>query len=355
MDSVKIAGTGPAGLSAAINLARQGYQVQVFEKNIDVGGRFHGEFQGLENWSDEEDALIQLKKMNICLNFDYHPFKNLSISNGEKIWNFKCNNPAFYLVKRGSVPGSLDNQLKVQAEDNGVIFHFNKYLPDDEADIIATGPVKQGKFAIAQGITFQTEMEDNVICLVNDKAALKGYSYLLVAQGQATMGTVLFCGFNKLNHCFLETKKTYENMLELDIKNPQKIGGIGSFSLHNNFKKNGKLYIGEAAGLQDLLWGFGINKAMKSGYLAARSIIKGEDYESNALKYFNNKLKASLVNRYLWEKFARNNYSIILNRIYNAPHHCKYLKEMHSFNLLQKIIYPFALRYMKSRYENLSL
>ncbi|HEX7468818.1 MAG TPA: NAD(P)-binding protein [Methanobacterium sp.] len=37
MENVKILGAGPAGLSAAINLSRNGYNVDVFEKNQDVG------------------------------------------------------------------------------------------------------------------------------------------------------------------------------------------------------------------------------------------------------------------------------------------------------------------------------
>ena len=37
MEYVKILGAGPAGLSAAINLAIEGYRVDVFEQKFDVG------------------------------------------------------------------------------------------------------------------------------------------------------------------------------------------------------------------------------------------------------------------------------------------------------------------------------
>jgi flavin-dependent dehydrogenase len=355
MDSVKILGAGPAGLSAAITLAREGYPVDVFEKNSDIGGRFHGEYQGLENWSDKNDALFDLKKMNLTNNFTHHPFKNLSITNGDKTWFFNCNKPAFYLVKRGQVPDSLDNGLKEQSLDRGVEIHFDKKLPQEQADIIATGPQNQGRFASARGIVFQTEIEDIVLCLINDKTAVKGYSYLLVADGTATMSTVLFDRFKDLNTCFEETLKTYTRFLDLEIKNPQKIGGVGNFSTRNIYVENGRLYIGEAAGLQDLLWGFGIKNAIKSGYLAAKSIISGDDYQETSRKYFNYKLKASLVNRFLWEKFATNNYSLILNHIHKSQDHLKYLNNLYKFNFIQKIIYPFALMYMRNRYGNLNL
>lgn len=54
MKSIKILGAGISGLTAAINLAKAGYKVDVFEKNKDVGVRFGGDLQGLENWSERE-------------------------------------------------------------------------------------------------------------------------------------------------------------------------------------------------------------------------------------------------------------------------------------------------------------
>ena len=54
---VRILGAGPAGLAAAINLAHAGFPVEVFEKRHDCGARFHGDLQGLENWSRPTDAL----------------------------------------------------------------------------------------------------------------------------------------------------------------------------------------------------------------------------------------------------------------------------------------------------------
>lgn len=160
MERVQISGAGPAGLSAAINLAKAGFEVDVFEKNNEVGGRFSGDFQGLENWSEDNDSLERLKEMNVDINFHHHPFSKFTIYNGNKKLDFSCKKSAFYLVKRGSVTGSLDQGLKEQALNYGVHIHFNKTIPGSEADIIATCPHPHGKFAAARGIVFKTDAED---------------------------------------------------------------------------------------------------------------------------------------------------------------------------------------------------
>lgn len=54
MKRIVIAGAGPSGLTAAINLAKAGFSVNVYEKEKDVGKRFHGDFQGIENWTTED-------------------------------------------------------------------------------------------------------------------------------------------------------------------------------------------------------------------------------------------------------------------------------------------------------------
>jgi len=357
MDNLKILGAGPAGLTAAINLAIEGYNVDVFEKNKDVGSGVKRNLQGLENWSDKQDVVEEFKKMKIYTNFDCEPFKDLIITNNKDDWDFSCHKPAFYLVKRGTDNNSLDQGLKEQALNNGVNIKFGETAPIDKVDIVATGPDPKFKFAVGRGITFKTDHENLAVGLVNNYHAFKGYSYLLLSNGCGCIATVLFENFNDLNKYFNRTMDAFLVKYDLKMEDPCKFAGYGSFS-NKILKNENKIFVGETAGFQDLLWGFGIKNAVKSGYIAAKCILEGnncKDYYKSAEKYFKPKLNAGVVNRFFWEKFASNNYSFILNRIHNSQDPLKYLHSFHNFNLLQKLTYPMALFYMKHRYPNLKL
>ena len=84
MKKIKILGAGLSGLTAAINLAKSGYTVDIYEKNKDVGMRFNGDIQGLENWSDKKDIIKELKESNVDVDFDYSPFYKIIITDGSK-------------------------------------------------------------------------------------------------------------------------------------------------------------------------------------------------------------------------------------------------------------------------------
>ena len=75
INPLHIAGAGPAGLTAAITGAKAGVPTVVYERSADVGTRFHGDFQGLENWSTEGDVLDELAGLGVELNFEHIPIR----------------------------------------------------------------------------------------------------------------------------------------------------------------------------------------------------------------------------------------------------------------------------------------
>jgi flavin-dependent dehydrogenase len=353
MKEIKILGAGLSGLTAAINLAKKGYKVDVYEKNKDVGMRFHGDIQGLENWSEKKDILEELKEMNIDINFDCNAFSSVILTNGLKAKKINTKRPAFYLVKRGSFSGTIDYGLKVQALKSDINVHFQKTLSPNEADIVATGPVPKEVVGVVRGIILTTDVKDTAIVAINDKLAFKGYSYFLVTKGHGCMCTVVRRGeVFRANEYFEKTKEFFVRKLGLHIRPLREVVGVGSFSL-KKVKKGATSYVGEAAGLQDFLWGFGMRFAITSGYLAAQSIINNKDYEKIAEKHLGNRLRAGVVNRYLWENIlSKKDYSILINFAELVD---KNIYSMCNFNLLQRIVYPLALFSLKTKYPKLKL
>lgn len=338
MKTIKILGAGPAGLAAAINLAKAGRRVEVYEAKDDVGFRFNGDFQGLENWSESSDVLDELKNERISFDFDYTSFKEFYLSDGKNEQKVISAKPAFYLVRRGSLPGSLDQALKNQALAAGVVINFNSRLSEADADIIATGPVMTNIFATASGVIFKTDSTNLAVGLIGERFAHLGYSYLMVAGGYGCIASVAFKKYDQLERGAEETKRYFLDKFGLRIEEEKKFAGVGSFSVKPTFKKGGQLYVGEAASLQDNLWGFGMRSAIKSGFLAAECLINGLDYETVAKKYFLKRLKASRVNRFFWEK-------LIVGRFKAGSQDIRLpagkLKSFYNFNPLQRMTYPF--------------
>ncbi len=350
MTNKKILGGGLSGLTAAINLAKAGYKVEVYEKNKDVGMRFGGDLQGLENWSEKKDILEDLEEMNVKTNFDYVPFSAIELRNCKTGRVLKFEKPIVYTVKRGSFPGTFDQHMKKLALKEGVKINFKRSIAPKEADIVATGPEHKRVMAVAKGVTFKTNHKDIIVGLVNDELAFRAYSYLIIAKGYGCLCSSVGGDLKRIGECFEKTKRFFEKKYRLKIKNGKKVGGVATFSFNQKYKSGKTLYVGEAAGLQDFLWGFGMRYAITSGYLAAQSIINKWDYEKVIHKRFKNKLKAGIVNRFLWEKLNRNEYKGVIDHSEALKNH---IYSLNNYNIIQRVISPLAVRHINKEYPHI--
>jgi flavin-dependent dehydrogenase len=350
MKRIRILGAGLSGLVAGINLARNGYEVDVYERNEDVGKRFNGDVQGLENWSEKKDILEELREMNIEISFDCDPFSKMTLTNCSKTKKINSPRPLFYLVKRGSSWGTIDYGLKAQAMKLGANLHFRQTLSQEEADIVATGPAHWKVRGIVKGIVFNTDVADTAIGVFNNNLAFKGYSYLLITKKYGCMCTVVLDEIWRVNECFEKTKDYFARNLDLNMRSIKEVAGFGNFSL-KRARKRTPLYVGEAAGLQDFLGGFGMRFAITSGYLAAQSLIENRDYASLTKGRFQNKLKAGVVNRYLWENaLSKGNYAFLIDISEFVKVN---IQSMYNYSLLQRMIYPLALAKLQKTYSQL--
>lgn len=278
----KILGAGPAGLCAAINLARAGEKVTVFEKRADAGMRFHPNLQGIKYIEKPEDFL---ESVGVRAKTKFQYFSKVFFgTRGRDIVLDIGKNKKVPFVERGG-KNSLEYALYGEAEKLGAAFEFNSKAAASSADIIATGG-KGCDFA-AQGAIFEdTDFpRDHFLAIFDDRYSPKGwYSYIF----PISKDEVEFVNCVSQPHvphlAALTEKALKERKILRDFLSGKKrvatFGGSGSAKVPRTAFIGGKYYAGEAAGFQDPFMGFGIKYALVSGKLAADAMLHGIDYDA---------------------------------------------------------------------------
>lgn len=350
----RILGGGPAGLSAAITLAKAGYDVVVFERRRQCGARFGGDLQGIENWSTSTDALDELREYGITPDFYCAPMSRAVHTNGRIDVSMSFAGAGLYLVKRGTASDSLDQSLARQATAAGARIRFGETIDPSAAHIAATGPRGHSIFAIDRGIVFETDAPDCAIVLTDDRAAPKGYAYVLVTNGYGCLCTMLFTDFPSVHARLAYSRALLESRYSIAIRNPRPVGGVGAFAARASYQDGATLMAGEAAGLQDFLWGFGIRTAIRSGVAAATCLMEHGDWEATATRRFGRPLRASVVNRCLFEVLRHGRY-LALMAIFKAGGPRALLHSFAGLNRMQRMMYPIARAYTRRVYPNLEV
>jgi len=352
--SVTVAGAGPAGLVAAITLARAGTDVVVCDRQSDAGLRFNGDFQGLENWSTREDVCEWLRDLGIDIDFTAAPFRSGTFySPSGQEYRAQSTRPIFYLVRRGSQPDTLDQALKRQALAAGVRFAWGTEVRSflGRTVIAATGPKTAD--VIAKGIVFETHHPDACFGFLDDTIAPKGYSYLLVHGGHATLASCMYEDFRNERTYFERTLERVRDVVGIDIVAPREFGGYGNFFFTDTFEattdQGRVLYAGESVGLQDALWGFGSRYAIESGYCAAQSILTSASYSQLCRQRFHPRMRATLTDRWLFGRLGNGGYEWWMRRLFRGGDIVDSLRRLYQPSLLRTMASPLARRAWKTR------
>ena len=308
---IKILGSGLAGMTAAINLAKHDYQTVIYEKREKPGAHFHNGWQILENYSSKVDALQELESMYINPNFFYKPKTVVEFFDSRlRQFQLKAKKPFGYFLKRGTAADTLDSALYNQAVHAGVEFRFKTRIHPREADIISGGPVQAS--GIAKEIVFESDSEDRIMTILDNHLTPLGFSYLFIIDGHGTIGAAILRDFKLINKLTEIVVLRFQQYRNFEMKYPEESVSSVGFFLPKTAIEDKRLFAGEAAGFQDYLFGLGIRRSIQSGYLAAKCIIHGEDYDILWRKHFGNQLLSSLLNRLLFEKCGNIGYTYLL-------------------------------------------
>lgn len=341
---VHISGAGPAGLAAAMTIARSGARAVVFEAQQEVGGRFHDDFQGLENWTTRGDVLEELDSIGVRPSFDYRPYHEVVFfSPGGREFRQKSQEPIFYLVRRGPNPGSLDHSLKNQAQDLGVEIRFSRARHHFPAGgVVAEGPHRAD--GVAVGYVFETQGCDGVFGALSDQLAPKGYSYLLIHSGRGTIASCIFNDFHNEKIYLDRTVEFFRQKTGVSMGNPRRFGGIAAFDSPRTACKGNILYTGESAGFQDALWGFGMRYAFLSGHFASRALLAGsaKGYDRLWKDRIGGLIGTSIVNRFLYEKLGDGGYLRFMKGLKPGEDFRRRLYHYYRPSFWKKILLPFV-------------
>ena len=346
-----IVGAGPAGLAAALTVARAGERAIVYEQRPDVGGRFHGDLQGIENWTTRGDVLEELDALGISPRFDARPFREgIFFDPAGREYRYASSDPLFYIVRRGATAGTLDSSLKQQAFEAGVEIRFREpcaRLPD--GGIVAGGP--RAADAIAVGYVFETDRADGAFAALSERLAPKGYAYLLVCGGRGTVASCLFEDFHNEREYLERAVEFFRQRAGLSMRNPVRFGGVANILVPKTARQGSILFVGEAAGFQDALWGFGIRIGMLSGHLAARALLdrRPESYDRAWRARLGGLLRTSIVNRYAFARMGDSGYAKLMRGIARCRDGRRWLAGHYAPCWSKTMLLPIARRVVRSR------
>jgi flavin-dependent dehydrogenase len=339
---IRIAGAGPSGLAAAIVLARAGRKVEVHEAKRDVGVRFIGDLQVIEGASERETVPDFLDRIGIERNFYFRPATWATFydhrGRGRTI---RSGAPYGYFIRRGAEDQTLDRGLLAQAIALGVDVRFNSRLAT--ADIIATGPAAPD--GLAREMTWRTSDPERIDVYFNHHLSPGGYSYLFILDGIATFGCAIVADFKKIDDYFAHSLAEAVRIAGVSVPDDARTGySYMNFHLKNHATSNGARYVGEAAGFQDYLFGLGIRYALTSGWLAARSILEGRDFDELWQSELRAKQETSLVNRFLYETGGNTGLSMFVRQAARAKDFHRYLSGWHRRTWWKSLLAPVVRR-----------
>ena len=343
MKAVVIRGGGISGLAAAIGLAREGRRVKVLERPGYPEKMKHAGFRTLENFTRDEDVCGLLDDLGIRRDLFLMPLHQAVLFNHKRLpFVVSSGKPFVYLIRRGSEPGSLDRALFERARALDVEFSTGDVPPD----ILATGPAQADGIALERH--FHSDQAFRIWAYFDALHAPGAYAYLFTHGGLGTFGTAITRDFGNLKKHAAFCWEAFQSLESFPVEGMEERGSWMNFYLPESYEEKGVKFAGEAAGLQDFLFGLGMRMGMESGLLAARAILKGEDYTSLVRARFERFLKRGVAHRFLYERLGNASLTRALNALSRGDYRER-LRTASAGGALDPILLPFVKFLCKNR------
>jgi flavin-dependent dehydrogenase len=88
--------------------------------------------------------------------------------------------------------------------------------------------------------------------------------------------------------------------------------------------------------------------AVISGYLAAKSILEGSDYDALWKGRLKRMLETSLINRYLFERWGHRGYRYLAKK-FSSGNPCEFLRKHYNHSFFKNLLLPFAKKAYEER------
>lgn len=307
MAEIKILGAGLSGLTAAINLAKAGKNVRVFEKRKAVGEQIFPNFQSLKM---EKNTPLQDYFAGLGLeprNFGHIELSKAHFLTRTRSIHLTCKRKGSCVLRGGG--NSLEYALFLQAKKFDMKFEFGSKIAERDARIVACGPRKVSGAAFGAIYKKNGLGDKEFLAMFDDRYSPKGlYVYALPTfdGGMEIVNCAIQPHVSSVKRLLFRALKERRELRELvDGQKPTRtFGGFAYVNMPHSAVRDGRLYIGEAAGFQDPFAGFGMNYALLSGKLAADSIINSLDYNELWKKGLMPKLKLDYARRFVMSIFG---------------------------------------------------
>ncbi|HEY0787332.1 MAG TPA: hypothetical protein VGE86_01725, partial [Thermoanaerobaculia bacterium] len=196
---------------------------------------------------------------------------------------------------------------------------------------------------LAKEITFASDQPERIDVFFDHRLSPGGYSYLFILDGVGTFGCAIVSDFKRIDEYFDASLERALAVERGDVGREQRSGySYMNFHLKETALAGEARYAGEAAGFQDYLFGLGIRYALKSGWLAARSILEERSFDALWNEDLGAKQRTSLVNRFLYERGGNFGLSSFVNQAARANDFNAYLTGWHQDRWWKRALAPLV-------------